>query len=228
MTKPTKEEAEIKKLNLEADLLRAKLTKIEVDTEAEALELEARKMEMVERTYLYAAKQAQEDRCHRYSFFGEVSNSSVGDCISHIEHWHRIDPDASYELVLNSPGGNVFAGLALYDDIMSLRDQGHSFKIITRGMAASMGAIILQAADERVIGKNSHVLIHEISTGAIGKLSEIEDEAKFAEQLSARLLDILAERSTLTQTQIKRKWKRKDWWLGAQEAVDLGFADRIG
>jgi ATP-dependent protease ClpP protease subunit len=91
-----------------------------------------------------------------------------------------------------------------------------------------MGGILLQAGDERVIGKNAHLMIHEISAGAVGKLSEIEDEAKFCAMLSDRLVDILAERSTLTPTQIKRRWKRKDWWLSAEEAVELGFADRIG
>ena len=225
---PTREEAEIAKLNLESDLLRARIVKLGIDTEAEDLELQARKLEMVERKYLYTAKQAQEDRCHRYTFFGEVSNDSAADCISHIQHWHRIDPEAEYEIVLNSPGGSVFAGLAIYDDICGLREEGHRFTITTRGIAASMGAIILQAADERVIGKNGHILLHEPSTGAIGKLSEIEDEARFADQLSSRLLEILAERSSLSPQQIKRKWKRKDWWLGAEQAVELGFADRIG
>ena len=228
MTKENKEAAEITKLNLEADLLRAKIEKLPVEIAAEKLELNARKMEMTERKYLYSAKQAQEDRSGRYTFFGSVSGSSVGDCIGSLQHWHRVNPKQSFEIALNSPGGDVFAGLALYDDIIALKDLGHHVTITTRGMAASMGAIILQAGNDRVVGKNCHVLIHEISSGAIGTLSSMEDETKFCQVLSERLLDILAERSSLTKQQIKRKWKRKDWWIGAEEAVEFGFADRIG
>lgn len=220
--------AQIKKLDLEAEKLGLDIEIAKLEKRSTKLELEARRMELEERTQVYGEKKAKADRHGRYMFFGPVGANSVSECIGELQFWHRQNPDKDFEVILNSPGGDVLHGLALYDDLTALREQGHHITVTVRGMAASMGGILLQAGDERVVGKNSHVLIHEISTGAIGKLSEIEDEAKFCEQLSRQLLDILAERSTLTQQQIRRKWRKTDWWLSAEEAVDLGFADRIG
>jgi len=220
--------AEIKKLELEAEQLTNEIKISKLEEKASKLELKAKEMELKERAHVYKAKAAHADRHGRFFFFGSVNSSSVEDCIGELNWWHRQDNDKPFEIILNSPGGDVLHGLALYDEIVSLRDQGHHITITVRGMAASMGGILLQAGDKRVVGKNSHVLIHEISTGAMGKLSEIEDEAKFCEQLSKQLLDILAERSTLTPAQIKRKWRKTDWWITADEAIEYGFADEIG
>ena len=130
--------------------------------------------------------------------------------------------------MLNSPGGNVFAGLALYDAITDLKARGHKVTTVARGYAASMGGILLQAGTERVVGANAQVLIHEVSTMDSGKTSELEDNLKFQKKLQDRLLAILAERSTLTKAQIARRWKKTDWWLDADECIEYGIADRIG
>jgi ATP-dependent Clp protease protease subunit len=94
-------------------------------------------------------------------------------------------------------------------------------------MAASMGGILLQAGSHRVLAPNAYMLIHEVSSLAWGGASELEDEVAFVKRLQDRILDILAERSTMTRQQIARKWKRKDWWLDAPEALRLGFVDEI-
>lgn len=220
--------AQIKKLELETDKLGIDIDNAKLERQAAKLELQARTLELEERQYVYGQKKARSDRHGRFMFFGGVGSNSVSECIGELQWWHRQNPEQPFEIVLNSPGGDVLHGLALYDDLIALRDQGHHITITVRGMAASMGGILLQAGDERVVGKNSHILIHEISTGAVGKLSEIEDEAAFCEKLSKQLLEILAERSTLTPTQIKRRWRKTDWWITAEEAVEYGFADRIG
>ena len=217
-----------KKLELEAQKLLIDIDIAQSESVCGKLEIEAKEMEMKERSHLYRAKAAHADRHGRYAFFGSVTGSSVDECIGELQWWHRQNPELDFEIVLNSPGGDVLHGLALFDDLIALKEQGHKITVTVRGVAASMGGILLQAGTERVIGKNAHILIHEISTGAVGKLSEIEDEAKFCEQLSKQLLDILADRSTMTAAQIKRRWRKYDWWLTAEEAVELGFADRIG
>jgi ATP-dependent Clp endopeptidase proteolytic subunit ClpP len=171
---------------------------------------------------------ASADEHRIYNFFGGVDANSVAACIDFLGSWTRRDPETPLEIVFNSPGGSVIHGLALYDFIKQLQDKNHKVTTVARGMAASMGGVLLQAGDERIIGKNAHVLIHEVSTLGIGKLSEIEDEVKFAKRLQERVLGILAERSTMNVEQIKRKWARKDWWLDAEECITLGFADRIG
>jgi ATP-dependent Clp endopeptidase proteolytic subunit ClpP len=183
-----------------------------------------------------AAEKAREDADHRasanqakvYPFMGAVSAGSVQPCIATLGSWSRREPGCDITIVFNSPGGNVIDGLALYDFIDELKANGHKITTVARGMAASMGGILLQAGDERIIGANAHILIHEITTAMIGKFSEIEDEVAFCKMLQERLLNILAERSTLTAKQIRTRWLRTDWWIGSEEAVALGFADEIG
>ena len=163
----------------------------------------------------------------RYHFVGTVGRDSVRDAIQELGRWCRRKPETDLTILLNSPGGSVIDGLALYDFLEELK-VGRSVHGVVRGMAASMGAVLLQAGTTRTIGKNAHVLIHEISTGAIGKLSELEDEVEFARKLNDRLSEILAERSTLDAKKIRGKMKSKDWWLQSAQAIDLGFADTIG
>jgi ATP-dependent Clp endopeptidase proteolytic subunit ClpP len=139
--------------------------------------------------------------------------------------WSSKAPGAPLTIIFNSPGGAVHDGLALFDFLRHLRVAGHHLTTIALGRAASMGAVLLQAGDRRVIGSNAFVMLHEVSNGASGKVSEIDDSVELSKRLQKRLLTILADRSTLTVQQIQRKWTRRDWWLDAEEAVTLGFAD---
>jgi ATP-dependent Clp endopeptidase proteolytic subunit ClpP len=163
-----------------------------------------------------------------YNFFGPVDRKSAADCMETMSYWYRRDPQCDITIVFNSPGGSVIDGLALYDELLVMREDGHFITTVARGMAASMGAVLLQAGDQRIIGKNASMLIHEISTGVAGSFGELMDEVEFTKQLQDKLLDILAERSTLSKRKIKSRWERRDWWLGADEVLANGFADRIG
>lgn len=206
--------------DIQAELFKAQTRKAEAEADEAWINTQtARRVYHNRQAALYESK--------IYHFFGTVTGSSVAHCIDTITQWDRLDPEADMKIVFNSPGGSVIDGLALYDVIVGLRAKGHKIVVEAQGMAASMGGVLLQAGDERTIGANAHVLIHEVSTGAIGKFSEIEDEVAFAKKLQERLVGILAERSTLTAAQIKKRWLRKDWWLSADEAVKFGFADRI-
>lgn len=209
------------KANLEARKLRGEIRKL--TAEAKKAELEVMTWQRDECNTL-----AENDQHHYYPFMGPVDGSTAKAAIATLTKWGRRDPGCDISIVFNSPGGSVIDGLALYDCIAELKAKGHKFTTVARGYAASMGGILLQAGDERVIGANAHMLIHEISSGAIGKFSEIKDEVAFLTRLQDRCVGILAERSTLTARQIKRKWERTDWWLDADETVRLGFADRIG
>ena len=164
---------------------------------------------------------------HRvYHFYGGVNHVSVALAMNTIGQWARKEV-APIEMVFNSPGGSIIEGLALYDFILSLRDKGHEVTTVGLGMVASMGGVLLQAGDHRIVGRNCHMLIHEASTYANGKISDMEDEVAFVKRLQDRLVDILSERSTLTKAEIKRRWKRRDWWIDAEQTVALGFADEI-
>jgi ATP-dependent Clp endopeptidase proteolytic subunit ClpP len=162
-----------------------------------------------------------------YTFYAEVNEDSARAAMQTLGVWSRREPGRPITVVLNSPGGRVLDGLALFDFLTRLRAGGHHLRIEVLGRAASMGGVLLQAGDERVIGANAFLLVHEVSGGAEGRSSELGDRMEFFDQMERRLLSILASRSTLTERQIKTKWSRKDWWLTAAEAVELGFADTI-
>lgn len=165
---------------------------------------------------------------HRiYAFDGPVRGDSVQHAIVTLGQWQRRKPDMPITIVFNSPGGNVFNGLALYDYIKELQIQGTRIDTVALGMAASMGGVLLQAGEKRTMSPHSYLLIHEVSDFAGGNFSELEDQVKFAKRLQDRLLAILAERSTLSQKRIEARWKRRDWWLDANEALELGFVDEV-
>jgi ATP-dependent Clp endopeptidase proteolytic subunit ClpP len=162
-----------------------------------------------------------------YTFYGSVNSDSVKTAMRDLGAWARREPEANFRIVFNSPGGSVIDGFAFFDFIKELRSLGHNIETVALGYAASMGGILLQAGDKRVIGSNAYMLIHEISSFAFGKASELEDELKLVKRLQEKALDILAERSTMNKSQIKRKWVKTDWWIDAAEALEFGFVDEI-
>jgi ATP-dependent Clp protease protease subunit len=168
------------------------------------------------------------DRHRIFRFLDEVNSTSVENTIEMLDFWSRRDKGQDITIEFNSPGGSVIHGLALYDFIQELRRREHSVTTIARGMAASMGGVLLQAGDTRIMDENAHLLIHEISTIGYGKLQELEDEVKFSKRLqNERLVPILAERSSLSASQIRQRMSRKDWWLSSKEALSYGFVDLV-
>lgn len=153
--------------------------------------------------------------------------------IATLDRWERYPVDENepprppIQINLNSPGGSVMDGLALYDTILRLRRKGFTVNTRATGLVASMATILLQAGEERVADANVSILVHEIAGATGGKISGIRDEARAMERLNQRLLGILAERSTLTAEEIKERADYREWWLDAEEALELGFVDRI-
>lgn len=214
-TTRSKKEIELNESKLEAEIRK-------INAEAEYAELELAEAMRDERDAL--ARNA-ENRV--YNFAQVVGADTATKAINTLSEWARRDKDPM-TVVFNSPGGGVIPGFALFDALLEHRDEGIHITTVARGYAASMAGILLQAGDERVIGKNSYILIHEVSDLAIGTTSEIEDELKLIKRFQARALKILSARSTMSEKEIEKKWKRQDWWLDADEAIELGFADRIG
>ena len=194
--------------------------KLEIETARADLELDA-----LRRREGDAAAEA--DRARQYTFYSEVSAESVRQCMADLGQWSRRDRGSPITVTFNSPGGSVLDGLALFDFFRQLRKDGHHLTTVAIGRAASMGAVLLQAGDERLVGQNAFLLVHEVSHLSAGKVSELEDSVEFSRRLQQRLLAILAERSTLSTRDIQRRWARKEWWLDADEAVALGLADGV-
>ncbi len=164
---------------------------------------------------------------HVYNYVGAIDQNSVSMCMDQLTIWDRLDPNCPIEIVFNSPGGSVMAGMALFDHILEIRKAGHRITTVSKGYAASMAGILLQAGDTRVIGKESYVLIHQISSGAVGKIGEIEDVVKFLKLVSKRVLGIFAARSNKPASYFEKHWERTDWWLDSEECMKIGFVDEV-
>jgi len=162
-----------------------------------------------------------------YSFCTPVSGMAVLSCIHTTNQWVRRFPMSPITILINSPGGNLIDGLALFDHLKQLEASGTHVTTSCLGYAASMGAVLMQAGSHRVIGRNAYLMIHEVAYGTAGKTSEMEDDVNLMKRLQANTLSILAERSTLSERQIKARWARKDWWLNAEESLAAGFVDEI-
>lgn len=145
-----------------------------------------------------------------------------------VEHYQDDDDKPGIEFIIHSPGGEVFSGWKLFDTLRAASLAGHEVTTKVRGFAASMGSVLAQAGDVRVVGPESWTMLHEPSSISFGKSSQMMDEAKFMERLKKQMIDVYSRKSGNPPATIKKWLERKDFWLTAQEAVDRGLADRIG
>lgn len=165
-----------------------------------------------------------------FHFQGVVTDVSCSVWGDKVQEYAHLNPGKPITIYLTTPGGSAFHGLGLYDELRTLSKQGHHITTVVRGYAASMGAILLQAGDTRLVGAESQLMIHEISSGAFGKLHEMEDEVKFLKRLNRRIFGIIADRTgDQWEADSLYAWaKAKDRWLSAEDAVEHGFADQVG
>lgn len=190
--------------------------------EARVAELEAAQKERGRRE-----ADAADVHHHVYRFTGSVGKDSVEKCMSKLTEWHRLDPKCDIEVVFFSPGGDVISGFALFDHLRWLSREGHLITTGCTGMAASMGGVLMQAGDKRWASGQSWYMIHRAAFGAAGKTFEVEDEVEWVKRIEKRICDIFVKRSNLTEAKIKRNWDRKDWWIDADQALELGLVDEI-
>lgn len=179
--------------------------------------------------YKWSLEKASNINNRTLGFAAPVMSETVEQALEILSRWHRQDPKSPITIRFTSPGGDVVAGLMLYDAIRGMVLEGSTVTTVALGMAASMAAVLLQAGSERVIGPNSRILIHEGDTQMKGKIRDVREQEAFGDALLDNIMSLLAERSgKLTKAEIKRKAKLGDWWLTADKAVQYGFADRIG
>lgn len=135
------------------------------------------------------------------------------------------DPDKEVMFYINSPGGEVNAGLAIYDTMRHIRSR---ISTICIGQAASMAAILLAAGDpgKRFVLPNSRVLIHQPMGGVSGQASDIEIHAREIIQLRERLNDILV-RHTGQPIEVVRKDTERDFFMAAEQAKEYGIVDEV-
>ena len=135
------------------------------------------------------------------------------------------DPDKDINLYINSPGGSVYAGLAIYDTMRFIRPDVATYCI---GIAMSMGALLLAAGTEgkRIALPNSKILIHQVSGGFQGQGTDIEIQARETINLKRRLEEIIAEHTNQPLDKISKDMER-DYYMTADEAKDYGIVDMV-
>lgn len=161
-----------------------------------------------------------------FYYTGVVEEEQVHNLIDRLETWSNAHPGAPITVVINSQGGVVIDGFALYDYLTRLKSRGHHLTTVGLGIAGSMGGVLLQAGDERVMTPRAWMLVHEVQGFARGSFSEMKNIMRFNERLQEQAMDILAERSTWTRAKLKKSWV-DDLWLDASDALAAGFIDRI-
>ena len=155
----------------------------------------------------------------------EVNDATASIVIAQLLFLEGQDPNKDISLYINSPGGSVSAGLAIYDTMQYIKCD---VSTICMGMAASMGAFLLSsgAKGKRYVLPNAEVMIHQPSGGAQGQASEIEITAKHILKTKERLNRILSENTGKPIEQVAIDTDR-DNWLTAEEAVEYGLVDKI-
>ncbi len=159
--------------------------------------------------------------------WGAVTDETAKDITEKLLFLESKDPGKEIIFYINSPGGSITAGMAVFDTMKLITSP---ITVVVTGMAASMGSILLSAAPKgrRLLYPHSRVLIHQplISGRMIGPASDINIQAKEMEKIRAELNQILADASGQPLERINRDTDR-DFYLNAKEAIAYGLADRI-
>lgn len=162
----------------------------------------------------------------RIIFLGEeVNDVTAGLVVSQLLFLESEDPDKDINLYINSPGGSVTAGMAIYDTMQYVKCD---VSTMCMGMAASMGAFLLSGGTKgkRLALPNAEIMIHQPSGGAQGQATEIEIAAEHILRTKKKLNTILSENTGQPYETIVKDTER-DNWLTAQEAPEYGLIDKV-
>ncbi|CAN5193331.1 ATP-dependent Clp endopeptidase proteolytic subunit ClpP [soil metagenome] len=162
----------------------------------------------------------------RIIFLGTPINDDIANLVvAQMIHLESEDPDKDISMYINSPGGSVYAGLAIYDTMQFIKPD---VQTICVGVAMSMGALLLAggAADKRMALPNSKILIHQVSGGFQGQATDIEIHAKEIIDVRERLDEIIAKHTGQPIERVSKDTDR-DYFMSAEEAVEYSIVDRI-
>jgi ATP-dependent Clp protease protease subunit len=157
---------------------------------------------------------------------GEINKRSARRVITSLM-WALNKGSQPIFVFLSTPGGDVDAALALYDTIKGLVESGVGVNTVAVGECFSAGTVVLQAGLKRFITPNTYLMIHEISSWNLGKVSEQLETAHYLKEYQDRVFRILAERSKLGFRAIKKRCLRRNWWLPPEDVLKYGFADDL-
>ena len=162
----------------------------------------------------------------RIIFLGEeVNDTTASLVVAQLLYLEAQDPDKDIQMYINSPGGSVTAGMAIYDTMQYIKCDVSTICI---GMAASMGAFLLSsgAKGKRIALPNAEVMIHQPSAGTQGKVTDMEIDVEHFLKLKKRLNQILADNTGQPIEVIERDTER-DNYMTAQQAMEYGLVDHV-
>jgi ATP-dependent Clp protease protease subunit len=156
---------------------------------------------------------------------GEIDDELANIVVAQLLHLEADDPDKDIAIYVNSPGGSVYAGLAIYDTMQFVKP---NVSTICVGIAMSMGAVILAGGTKgkRMSLPNSRILIHQPSGGFQGQAADIEIHAEEILNIRRRLDEIFAEHTGQPVEQVNKDMDR-DRYMKPDEAVEYGLIDRV-
>ena len=162
----------------------------------------------------------------RIIFLGEeVTESSANTIVAQLLHLANEDPDKDIQLYINSPGGSVYDGLAIYDTMQYIKPDVQTIGI---GLQASMGAFLLSsgAKGKRFVLPNARVMIHQPSSGTQGMVTDQEISLRESVCMKELLAKVIAKNTGQKLEKVKADMER-DHWMSADEAVKYGLADEM-
>jgi ATP-dependent Clp protease protease subunit len=162
----------------------------------------------------------------RIVFLGTPVTEDVANLVvAQLLHLESEDPDKDISIYVNSPGGSVYAGLAIYDTMQFIKPDVQTIGV---GVAMSMGALLLcgGAAGKRMALPNSKILIHQVSGGFQGQATDIEIHAKEIIDVRRRLDEIIAKHTGQPLEKVAKDTER-DYFMSAEEAVEYNIVDRV-
>src|SRR3954466_11114023 len=162
----------------------------------------------------------------RIIFLGTPIDDQIANLmIAQLLHLESEDPDKDIFIYINSPGGQVYSGLAIYDTMQFIKPE---VQTICVGIAMSMGALILAGGTKgkRMALPNSKILIHQVSSGFEGQATDIEIHAKEIIDVRRRLDEIIAKHTNQPFEKVTKDTER-DYFMSAEEAKEYNIVDRV-
>jgi ATP-dependent Clp endopeptidase proteolytic subunit ClpP len=170
----------------------------------------------------YSIKNIAESQATEVMIYDEIGMYGI-DAKSFIDEIKNIPNDTSVLLRINSPGGSVIDGLAIYDAINRMPQ-----KVTSRieGIAASMASVIALAADEVIMSENSLYMIHNVGGGVVGGSDDLRKAAELMDKMGDRLVNIYVSKTGQSEEQI-RSWMDEETWFSSIEAQEAGFINLV-
>lgn len=162
----------------------------------------------------------------RIIFLGTPVNDMVANLIiGQLLFLENDDPDKDIFMYINSPGGSVSAGLGIYDTMRYIKPDIHTLCV---GSAVSMGCFLLAGGTKgkRYSLPHSRIMMHQVSGGAQGNISDVEIELEEMQTVNKVLMTLLAENTGMSLEEVKEHYDR-DKWMSAEQAKELGIIDKV-